>query len=70
LEDLIEQIDAIKFNESMFITGNMAKSLKKQESYSQLQQINHKNVNEAIQGKINKVLDERNLKSSNPIRQG
>ncbi len=70
MEDLIEQIDAIKFNESMFITGNMAKSLKKQESYSQLQQINHKNVNEAIQGKINKVLDERNLKSSNPIRQG
>jgi hypothetical protein len=67
---LIEQIDAIKFNESMFITGNMAKSLKKQESYSQLQQINHKNVNEAIQGKINKVLDERNSKSSNPIRQG
>jgi hypothetical protein len=45
---LIEQIDAIKFSDSMFITGNMAKGLRKQESYSQLQQMNPKNANEAI----------------------
>lgn len=34
LEDIIEQIDAIKYNESMFITADRAKTLKKQESYS------------------------------------
>lgn len=36
LEDLIDQIDALKYNDSMFLTANKAKTIKKQESYSQL----------------------------------
>lgn len=32
--------------------------------------MNPKNANEAIQGKINRVLDEPALKNSNPMRQG
>jgi hypothetical protein len=32
--------------------------------------MNPKNANQAIQGKINKVLDEPYTKNSNPMRQG
>lgn len=55
----MDQIDAIKFNESMFITNSpLKKRSKQQQSYSELQQMNLKTANEVIQGKINVVLEE------------
>jgi len=58
LEDIIEQIDAIKYNETMFITGTKNMPANKQkETYEELEQ-KHGPANDAIQGKINRVLEQ------------
>lgn len=56
LEDMIDEIDAIKYSNSMFLTAAKSKQTKKQESYEELSKQGR--ANEAIRGKINTVLDE------------